>query len=124
MTLEEEQRLLVLLSSFTLTILNNTTPNKADVLDYIQNSNWANFSQRQLQIKKNRNELIWRNEFAFTKKHLMDEQCIVNIRNNWSITTKGRSELKKLCNMVFTVSNCNIISNNCISYSKNVFPQI
>lgn len=94
MTLENEKRLLLLMSSYIL----ETDVTKNRVLDYIESKNWVNFVSRDLETKQNRDELVWRNDFAFVRKHLALEGLYVSgVRNDWSITTKGIFELKSLC---------------------------
>lgn len=63
---------------------------KSAVLDTFANNDWAFFSDEQLQEKSNRKELVWRNDFAFARKHLVQNGFYVEgIRNNWSITEQG-----------------------------------
>lgn len=63
---------------------------KSAVLDTIANNDWAFFSDEQLQEESNRKELVWRNDFAFVRKHLVQNGFYVEgIRNNWSITEQG-----------------------------------
>ena len=125
MTKEEEQRFLLLLSSFQFTIICGISPTKKEVLDYIANNNWANFSTKHLTTKLNRNELVWRNEFAFIRKHLVDNNSLINqSRNNWQITSSGRNELKILCNKVFNTSIFSIITNQSIVYAQQIYALI
>ena len=64
-----------------------------------------------LETKHNRNELVWRNDFAFVRKHLTQENFFVNgIFNDWSITDAGKKELFSLCNDVACVNNFKYIS--------------
>ena len=101
MTLENEKRFLLLLSSYVLR--NGAT--KAAVLDNIYQNNWATFSKKELQEKLNRKELVWRNDFAFVRKHLVQNRWYVEgIRNNWSITETGTIELHNLYAEVLSLS--------------------
>ena len=93
MTKEKEKQFLLLLSSYFL----KEGATKSAVLDTIANNNWAYFSDEQLQEKSNRKELVWRNDFAFVRKHLVQNGLYVEgIRNNWSITEQGIIELRHL----------------------------
>lgn len=122
MTKEEEQRFLILLSSFQFTMTRGIAPTKKDVLDYISNNNWANFSKKQLLLMSSRNELVWRNEFAFIRKHLVKENSLFgHTRNSWEITPSGRNELKTLCNKVFNAGTFSIIANPSITYAKTIY---
>ncbi len=89
MSCENEKRFLILFSSYCLG--NNAT--KKNVLDYIEQMGWIVFSKDDLEVRQNRNELIWRNDFAFVRKHLVMHGLLENKRNFWTITHKGRSEL-------------------------------
>lgn len=85
-------------------IKNNVS--KKRVLDFIEEENWINLSNDDLQIKNNRNEKVWRNDLAFIRKHLAIEGYFIsNIKNDWSITSSGEKELKKLCQMVLDETN-------------------
>ncbi len=86
MTLENEKRFLLLLSSYHI----GKSPTKKEVLDLLINKEWMEFSKDDLEIKKNRNELVWRNDLAFIRKHLVQEGCFDGtIKNNWAVTQKG-----------------------------------
>ncbi|MBE6807295.1 MAG: hypothetical protein E7527_04705 [Ruminococcaceae bacterium] len=107
MTLEKEKRFLLLLSSYEL----GTNATKAAVLDNIVENGWVKLSDKDLETKHNRNELVWRNDFAFVRKHLTQENFFVNgIFNDWSITDAGKKELFSLCNDVACVNNFKYIS--------------
>jgi hypothetical protein len=88
MTLENEKRLLLLMSSYM--VKNDVT--KAKVLDWIEDNGWIKLSEHDKKVKHNRNELIWRNDLAFVRKHL--EQNVLYVsgeRNNWAITESVKS---------------------------------
>lgn len=52
-------------------------------------------------VKKNRNELVWRNDLAFVRKHLaLNGFYNSGIHNDWGITQNGKAELKKLCSSI------------------------
>ncbi|MBQ7522702.1 MAG: winged helix-turn-helix domain-containing protein [Clostridia bacterium] len=93
MTLENEKRFLLLLSSFAL----GSPVTKKEVLDYLEQQKWIKLNEKDMEIKHNRNELVWRNDLAFVRKHLEQEGLFVsNKRNDWSITEKGKLYLSQL----------------------------
>ena len=109
MTLENEKRFLLLLSSYTL----SQSATKQTVLDAIADNNWATLSAKDLQQKTNRNELIWRNDFAFVRKHLVTNGWLKEgIRNDWSITDAGILELHNLYSEVLSETSFSYISDN------------
>ena len=117
MSLENEKRLLLLLSSYYL----RTNVTKNNVLDYIEDNHWMTFDQHDLETKHNRNELVWRNDLAFVRKHLaQDDLFISGIRNNWSITEKGIIELKSLANEALNEPNLRKITSNAINSINNL----
>lgn len=67
---------------------------KREVLDNINEKKYMNFSEEDLKIKNNRNEIKWRNDLAFTRKHLQTKDYIDGSeKNNWKITDKGMEYL-------------------------------
>ena len=96
MTLENEERFLLLASSYSF-YLKHLEPTKAEVLDKIADSDWIIYNATDLTLRENRNELLWRNEFAFVRKHLETKGFYVSgIINNWGITENGIKHLKEL----------------------------
>ncbi len=92
---DQVQFLLLLSSCYCLT--KEIPPTKANVLDTIQDNEWAYFSQHDLEIKHNRNELVWRNTYAFERKHLADAGYFeATSKNNWKITELGKAYLIEL----------------------------
>lgn len=123
MTLDEEKRYLLLLSSYYC-FVNNIKPTKCNVLDIIVNMRWINLTADELKYKTNRNELVWRNDLAYVRKHLVMNKSFENIeRDNWAITTGGRNELRKLHSRV-TSNNItkNKITTSAINYANSVYP--
>lgn len=115
MTAENEKRFLLLLSSF----MQEDIATKSAVLDYIEEKNWIILSNEDLQIRKNRNELIWRNDLAYVRKHLaMEGMFISSERNNWSITEKGIKALVTLFQEVLCCKEFFKISPTAISTAK------
>lgn len=96
MTIEQEIRLLLLTSSYVL----NDEPTKENVLNQIEDEKWASFSERDLRTKDNRNELVWRNSFAFVRLRLVRDGSYSNVKRNcWAITEEGKQEMIQLCKM-------------------------
>ncbi len=116
MTLEKEKRFLLLLSSK----LCGYGASKADVLDYIDSSKWIVLSENEKMYKHNRKELVWRNDLAFVCKHLAQEGYFVDgVRNNWSITDKGRKYLNILLSEVLETRNFSKLSSKLLEELKN-----
>lgn len=117
MTLEEEKRYLLLLSSYYLMnkYSNDKIISKREVLDTINDLGWVYLNNNDLKVKDNRNELVWRNDFAFIRKHLVEENFYYgNIKNNWKITSEGKSELERLHNICKLTNRFKKITNNAI----------
>lgn len=115
MTLEKEKRFLLLLGSYLCG--NNAT--KSEVLDKIEDENLVILSDKDIQVKHNRNELVWRNDFAFVRKHLtIDGFYISGIRNNWGITEAGVNELHNLCKEVCSNNKFTYISTKAKEHAK------
>ena len=96
MTIEQEIRLLLLTSSYVL----NDEPTKENVLNQIKDEKWASFSEKDLRTKDNRNELVWRNSFAFVRLRLVRDGSYSNVKRNcWAITEEGKQEMIQLCKM-------------------------
>lgn len=121
MTLENEKRFLLLMSSYSL--LNEVT--KSRVLDKIEAEEWMVFSDKDLQVKHNRNELRWRNDLAFTRKHLAQLGLFQSaINNNWAITPDGISELSTLCSQVIKEGNLRKVSSSARANATRILQQI
>lgn len=117
MTLENEKRLLLLMSSYIIKI--NVTKRK--VLDFIDDKEWIVFSANDLAKKHNRNELVWRNDFAFIRKHWAQEGLYNSgIRDDWSITEKGIEELKRLCSEALEASDLQKVSSKALNDASKI----
>ena len=115
MTIENEKRFLLLLSSF----LQKNIATKNSVLDYIEEHDWIVLSAEDLKIRRNRNELIWRNDLAYVRKHLAIEGLYVsNERNNWSITDSGKEYLLSLFQEVLSCNSFSKIKESAILAAK------
>lgn len=93
MTLEEEKRLALLAAIIKL----GGSGKKSAVLDKVENLKLLNLSNRDLEVMESRNEVRWRNDLAFTRKHLVQEKYLDDkVRDDWKITERGRSYASKL----------------------------
>jgi hypothetical protein len=96
-TQEVEQRFLVLLSLVDL----GNYGTKGDVLDNIWNKGYINLNQNDLEIMESRSELRWRNNLAYTRKHLVTEKYMLDREiNKWEISIKGRGYFSELCDAI------------------------
>lgn len=122
MSLENEKRYLLLLSSYQLANT-GSYPTKARVLDNIENNEWILLSQTDKQKKQNRNELVWRNDLAFTRQHLsLNGWYNSSENNNWSITPEGEKYLKDLHRILSSdPSSLSKVSQKAVDYAKSVF---
>lgn len=73
------------------------TATKDEVLNYINNKGYWQKNDDNDINQNGRNELKWRNEFAFERSHLVKEDCIDNLgRDEWKITPKGEDLIGEL----------------------------
>lgn len=93
MNLELEKRFLVLLS---ITELGGSATKKA-VLDNILENDYLDFSDNDLKMLNSRSELIWRNDLAYIRDHLKNDNFIDgNEKNKWKITAQGIEYLAQI----------------------------
>lgn len=93
-TLLKEKSFAILMSIMDL----GESGTKKDVLDNISRKGYFNFDSTDLEVKKNRNELHWRNDLAFIRKKLVIDGYINDSeKNNWKITQAGKYHLVQLC---------------------------
>lgn len=93
MTKETQCRFVVLLSAY----VNQNNCTKKAVLDYIDRMHWLNLTECDLQIIPAIGELKWRNQLAFTRKHLVMEGYLSKERKDWwKITESGIQQLSAL----------------------------
>ncbi|EAW38405.1 winged helix-turn-helix domain-containing protein [Lyngbya sp. PCC 8106] len=116
---EKTNRFVILLSIVDV----GGSASKQVVLDNIESRQYINFSQEDLEICDNRNELRWRNNFAWARYGLVCEGYIDNaIRNQWRITEQGEQYLKDLCQEILQVKSTQI-TNAAIERAKEIiFP--
>lgn len=74
---------------------------KSDVLDNIERREYLRLFPDDLEIKSNRNELVWRNDVAYTRHHLKLHGYVDGrIKNNWELTERGRKYFCELVSLV------------------------
>ena len=123
MTLEEEKRFLLLLGSYYC-LTNGIQTTKKNVLDTIDNNGWVNLNSNDLMIKNNRNELVWRNDFACVRKHLAQENFFLDrVKNDWRIIDPtGKAELKRLFSIANNSATLNKITAVATQYGNICYP--
>src|SRR5438876_12453827 len=102
MTLTEEKRFVVLLSVLDCC----GQAKKGEVLDNVAKKHYYHLAPRDLQVKDNRPELIWRNELAYIRGWLVKDGFMdYPARDLWTITVKGKKYLGELCSAVASEPN-------------------
>lgn len=92
-TIEDEKRFVLLLSIEDL----HGAGTKKQILDNIDKQDYLILNSHDLSEKSNRRELVWRNDLAFVRKHLVTEGYIDGSQHNqWKITPNGRTYLQGL----------------------------
>jgi hypothetical protein len=92
MTTEDEKQLIVLAAI----LLIGGNGSKQEVLDAVEESSLMKFAPDNLKIRPTRNELVWRNDLAFIRSHLVKDGCISGQRDSWAITAKGKVRASSL----------------------------
>ena len=95
MTSEEEKRLLILAAVTKL----GGSATKKETLDAIVEGDLMKLSAYDLEKRKSRNELNWRNDLAFIRDHLVRDGHLTSEWNTWAITKSGRQHLSSLANI-------------------------
>jgi len=99
MTIELQNRLLVLYAI----LLNNGKASKKQVLDYLETRELIILTENDISILKSRNEMKWRNELAFIRQHLVEDNYLDNKeRNFWTITDIGIEYYQQLKSEIIT----------------------
>ena len=96
MTTEDEKQLIVLAAI----LLRGGNGSKQEVLDVVEEASLMKFSPNDLKIRASRNELVWRNDLAFIRSHLVKDGCISSQWDIWAITDKGRSRALSLLSKI------------------------
>ena len=111
MTTEDEKQLIVLAAI----LLVGGNGSKQDVLDAVEDSSLMRFSTSDLKIRESRNELVWRNDLAFIRSHLVKDGCISSKWDSWAITDKGRARAASLLSKVGPQSQLQHINRDSLS---------
>jgi hypothetical protein len=86
-TLEEEKRFIIL----TATLLCGGKGTKAKILDKIDQEGLIKLTEEDRRPKHNRDEVRWRNDLAFIRKHLVISGYLDgSVKNRWMVTNTGR----------------------------------
>lgn len=93
MTAEDEKRLVLLAAIIRL----GGSGSKKQVLDEVEHADLMKFSPHDLQFRRTRRELNWRNDLAYIKDHLTNEGHLSSAQwNTWAITEKGKVHFASL----------------------------
>jgi len=97
MTAEDEKRLILLTAIIRL----GGSGTKAQVLDEVARAGLMKFSPYDLQSRRTRKELNWRNDLAYIRDHLAKEGHLSSARwNTWAITERGKMHFTSLASRV------------------------
>lgn len=93
MTSEEEKRLILLSAIIYL----GGAGTKNQVLDEVAKTSLMQLSPSDVQVMRSRNELKWRNDLAYVRKHLVTAGHLSDSKwNNWQITEQGKNYFASL----------------------------
>lgn len=93
LTIEKERRFVILLSLIELADQHD----KNEFLNHIRSSGYYVFTEREQKRMLHRNEPSWRNDFAWVRKHLVQEGFMDGSeKNQWAITDIGRDYFYEL----------------------------
>lgn len=99
MTAEDEKRLILLTAIIRL----GGSGSKVQVLDEVDSAGLMKFSLHDLQFRRTRKELNWRNDLAYIKDHLVKEGYLSSQKwNTWAITDSGKSHFESLATRLAT----------------------
>jgi|CXWL01.1.fsa_nt_gi predicted HNH restriction endonuclease len=112
MTAEDEKQLILLAAI----ILIGGSGSKKQVLDEVERAGLMKFSPDDLQYRASRNELIWRNDLAYIRDHLVRKGHVSNVQSNkWSVTEGGKSHFASLVSKLASQSQFQHINPDVIS---------
>jgi predicted HNH restriction endonuclease len=87
MTAEDEKSLILLTAIISI----GGNGSKKQVLDEVERLVLMKFTPHDLQFRRTRKELNWRNDLAYIKDHLTNQGYLSNPKwNNWAITESGK----------------------------------
>lgn len=93
MTAEDEKRLILLTAIIRL----GGSGSKGQVLDEVERAGLMMFSPHDLQFRRTRNEVNWRNDLAYIRDHLVNEGHLSSAKwNTWAITEGGERHFASL----------------------------
>lgn len=92
MTAEDEKQLILLAAIIRV----GGNGSKKQVLDEIESAGLMKFSSYDLQSRASRNELIWRNDLAYIRSHLVKAGHMSSERDSWALTEKGKNHFASL----------------------------
>jgi predicted HNH restriction endonuclease len=117
MNLEEEKRLLLLMGMISI----GGGGTKPKVLDRIEKECWIKLKPHDIEIMDSRNEIRWRNNLAFIRKHLVSDGYVSDsVRGEWRITEKGRIHFDQLCHKAMKISSFRYVSNQALLKIKDI----
>jgi Mrr N-terminal domain len=94
MKLEDEKRFALLAAILDL----GGKGSKAEVLDRVAASGYLRFLPREMETMPTRDEVRWRNDLAYVRKHLVQRQYLKGMtHNSWEISERGNEYFKRLC---------------------------
>lgn len=97
MTAEDEKRLILLTAIIRL----GGSGTKAQVLDEVARAGLMKYSPHDLQYRRTRNELNWRNDLAYIRDHLANDGYLSSAKwNTWAITESGKKHFASLAELV------------------------
>lgn len=118
LTIEDEKRFVLLLSIEDL----GGAGTKNQILDNIEKQGYFKYDESYL---KSRFELVWRNDLAFVRQHLVEDHYIDKSKRNWwKITTSGQAYFQKLRDIVANSNEIKFekLTQQAISRAKSIEP--
>ncbi len=93
MTSEDEKQLILLSAVLRL----GGKGSKKQVLDEVVRANLMKLAPSDLEVMRSRNEITWRNDLAYIRKHLVTHGHFSDGEwNSWSVTEKGKKHFNYL----------------------------
>ena len=92
----KQQDLILISASYILALQGNKNPEKAVLLDFIETNQLFIPDENDEKVLETRNEVTWRNAFAFRRNSLKEEGILRgNIRGCWGLTDAGIKYIKE-----------------------------
>ena len=119
-TLEEEKRFIIL----TAALLCGGKGTKSKILDKIEEEDLIKLTDKDRKLKHNRDEVIWRNDLAFVRKHLVILGYLDgNVRNRWMITDAGRQYHSGIFKKIKFEKKLLKVTARCIEFANEMFSE-